>query len=272
MKTSDDVINITLSDMHSGSNYALFLDRPWKGNKGQNHYPTSAQLKIRAQMERMTAEMLEARKGKRVVLVHNGDAIDGDHHNSGDVCSVFEQEQADIHCELMAEIQKRIGWRAGDTLYYTKGTDVHGRESEEAIAAEMNAVMDGDFHAWELLTMRTNGRLIWYVHHGPSAGDGANEGNALRNWLRNIYMNAVKNETDIPDIVYTGHVHVPTYAVYTWRRGMEFHPMHGIITPALQDKTKYAWMKAPVQKNWIGGVWQEIKADGTVGVPRFCVI
>jgi len=28
-------------------------------------------------------------------------------------------------------------------------------------------------------------------------------------------------------------------------------------------------MRAPVSKNWIGGVIHEIKADGTIAVPEF---
>jgi hypothetical protein len=48
--------------------------------------------------------------------------------------------------------------------------------------------------------------------------------------------------------------------------------MHGVILPSWQLKTAYAWMRAPVQKNKAGGIMQEIKADGTICIPRFSIM
>ena len=48
--------------------------------------------------------------------------------------------------------------------------------------------------------------------------------------------------------------------------------MHGIILPSWQSKTEFAHMKAAVSVNKIGGVMQEIKADGFIGVPVFSVM
>jgi hypothetical protein len=111
------------------------------------------------------------------------------------------------------------------------------------------------------------------VHHGPSRGKGANEGNPVINWLKNIYYDALKDGSQTPDIIYTGHVHDPTYASWAWRgQNFTWHQMHGVILPSWQMKTTYAWMKAPVSKNRIGGVYQEIKADGTIAIPKFCVM
>jgi hypothetical protein len=271
LKQQKDVLHVTLSDFHSGSNFALFLPRKWQGLKN-NHFPTSLQIKIRKRFEKLAAEVKAARGGKRVRLVHDGDAIDGDHHHSGDVCTLNQMEQADIHIQLMAEFQKRIGWQAGDELYYTRGTQTHVEEYENYIGREMNAVANGDSFMWDLLRLKTNGVTAWFVHHGPGRGEGANEGNTMRNWLRNIYMEAVKDGRPVPDILYTGHVHNPTYSTYIWRREMEFRTMHGVILPSWQAKTVYAHMRAPVQVNKIGGVYQEIKADGTICIPRFCVM
>ena len=266
-----DTLLVTLSDMHSGSNFALFLPRAWHGRK-TSHIPRSGQEKIRVRFELFAAEVAQARKGKRVILVHNGDAIDGDHHNSGDVCTTNVQEQADIHVELMNEFQKRIKWAAGDQLYYTRGTQTHVNEVENAIGKEMNALMDGDSYVFDLLRLNINGMSAWYVHHGPRSGDGAGEGNPLRNWLKTIYINALKDGTEIPDIVYTGHVHSPTYAPLSVRlKDFTFKNIHGIILPSWQLKTAYAWQKAPISRNMVGGVMQEVKSDGTIAVPKFSV-
>jgi hypothetical protein len=257
--------------MHTGSNHALFLDREWHG-KQTSHIPRSDQIKIRSHFEWFAADVLRLREGKQVELIHNGDAIDGDHHHSGDVCTVHVLEQADIHIELMNEFQKRINWQAGDKLYYTTGTRVHTGENEDYIGRELNAEMNGDNHAFEFLELNTNGVLSWFVHHGPKRGGGANEGNIVRNWLKDIYFDALKDERVIPDIVYSGHVHDPTYSSYVYRHRMNFKAIHGIVCPSWQMKTAYAYMRAPVSISKVGGVIHEIKADGTVAIPVFNVM
>lgn len=258
--------------MHSGSNYALFPANEWRGTKGNNHSPTSGQKKIRAQFERYAAEVKTARKGKRVKIVHNGDAIDGDHHSSGDVCTVNPLEQAQIHVDLMGEFQKRIDWQRGDEIYYTRGTQTHVNELENWIGEQMNAVPDGDFFVHDLLELDVNGRMSVFAHHGPGRGDGANEGNPLRNWLRNIQQEATKDGKRVPDGIWVGHVHYPTYTTYVWRDKLNFNTIHGIITPSWQLKTTFGWKVASMKQEKIGGVYQEIKADGTMGIPKFSVM
>lgn len=269
---SKDALVVDISDMHSGSNYALFLGREWHGSKGNSHIPTSLQVKIRKQWEEYGAQVRTARKGRTVKLVHNGDAIDGDHHQSGDVCTLNQLDQADIHCELMAEFQNMIGWQAGDELYYTRGTQSHVNELENYIGREMNAVMCGDFWVHDLLKLDVNGKRLWFVHHGPGRGQGPNEGNSVRNWLKNIRHDALYDGSEHPDILFTGHTHDPVYNTYVYRDGMNFKMMHGIISPSWQAKTTYAWMRAPVQKNKIGGVYLPITKDGEIGLPRFSVM
>ncbi len=266
-----DTLQIVLSDLHSGSNYALFPNRVWKGRKGMNHTPTSGQIKIRKAWDEYIAMVKRARKNKRVILVHNGDAIDGDHHHSSDVCTTNILEQADIHIELMNEFCKRIGWQSGDAIYYTRGTQTHVNEQENYIGEQMNAVMDGDYYVHDLLRLVVNGVVSWFIHHGPRRGQGKNEGNPVRGWLSNIYFDAVKDKTEIPDIVYTGHYHDPTYNDYIYREQMNFKIIHGIILPSWQTKTAYSWQAAPVAKNKIGGVVHEIKSDGLICPPVFCV-
>jgi hypothetical protein len=266
-----DVMRVVIGDLHSGSNYALFLDREWHG-RNTSHIPRSLQIKIRAHLEKFCDEIATRRGDKKIELVHNGDAIDGDHHHSGDVCTINPLEQAEIHIELMNEIQRRIGWRRGDELYYTRGTQVHVNEMETYIGKELNAVPDGDFFVWDLLKLETNGTMSWFAHHGPNPGKGPNEGNGIRNWLKNIYFDALKDKKRSPDIVYTNHVHVPGYDVYIHREEMAFSTMHGIVCPSWQGKTAHAWRVASMSRNKIGGVYHDIKADGTITTPQFCVM
>jgi len=268
-----DTLQIVVSDFHSGSNYALFPDRVWTGDNGNTHAPNSIQIMIRKHFEAFCAVARAKRKNKRVVLVHNGDAIDGDHHQSGDVCTLDDFKQADIHIELMNELQKRIDWQRGDRIYYSRGTKTHVSGREDYIGQQMNAVPSNDGYVHDIVQLNENGVLSWFAHHGPRKGKGPNRGNSLRAWIKNIYYEAIEDGREFPDIVYTGHVHDPDYATYSARlKSFRFKNMHGVILPSWQAKTSYAYMVAPVSVNRIGGVLHEIKADGTICVPEFCVM
>lgn len=269
---SKDALVVVLSDMHSGSNSALFPDRFWSGKNGLNHTPTSRQQMIFKQFEAFAEYVRETRKNKRVVLVHDGDAIEGVHHNNVDVCTRDVNEQADLHVELMNLFMKTIGWTKGDLLYYVSGTDTHVGDMEDGIASELGAVQtDDDLFAHDHIQITVNGQPIWFVHHGPKAGKGANEGNALRNWLRDIYWDAVKEHEIAPAMIFTGHVHQPTYNAYIANDGGEYKMLHGVICPSWQAKTRYAYKAAPVARNKIGGVAVEVRADGEIKIPVFKV-
>ena len=263
---------VTMSDLHIGSVYALTVGRVWQGQKTAEIHPTSAQVKIRTQFLKFAEAVKVARKNKKVIFVANGDLIDGDHHASGDVFTVDEMEMSDLAVEILTEFKKLIGWARGDELFVTRGTDTHTKNLENYIGRELGAMMDGDFHVHDLLKLQINGQEVWYVHHGPRIGTGANEGNALRNWLKAIYFDNMKDGTKPPQIVYTGHVHQPGWACYETREKMQYSLMHAIITPSWQMKTRYAHMAAPVAKNKIGGVMQLITADGLIGTPQFSVM
>jgi hypothetical protein len=267
-----DIMQVIMSDMHSASTHALFLSRVWRGRDTQEISATPQQKRIRKHFEEYAAEVKKARQGKQVRLIHNGDAIDGDHHHSGDVCTLNQQEQADIHVELMAEFQDRIGWTRGDELYYVKGTDIHTGSLEDYIGRELGAVKDGDFGCHYTLELTSNGRRSLFVHHGPGAGEGANEGNSIRNWLRNVTINLERDNKPTPDIIYTAHVHKPCYSTYVTRVKDNYRTIHGIITPSWQMKTRYAWEKVPFSVNKIGGTYQVIKADGVIAEPVFRIM
>jgi hypothetical protein len=143
---------------------------------------------------------------------------------------------------------------------------------ENLIGKELNAIRNGNSYCYEVLELLTNGVRCLIAHHGPGAGEGHNEGNMMANFLKRVYFNRLKDCTPVPDILYTGHVHVPTYATFTMRNKMVYRTMHGIILPSWQEKTRYAHMRAPMAINRIGGIYQVITAGGLVGVPVFCVM
>lgn len=270
MKTQDTLLSI-FSDMHSGSSTALFLNRFFQ-DEYQNHTPTERQKSIYKVFEQCTQYAAERRKGKRLITVHNGDAIEGLHHNSIQMCILNKASQAEIHTELMDTYLRKAKFdkKAGDRLFYVRGTETHVEDIEVEIAKDLGAEKspDGNY-VFDHLELEINGRVVWFAHHGKNRGRGANEGNALRNWLRDIYFDCKKIGSRPPDLVITGHVHSPTYSNYVIRNGSGFHIIHGIICPSWQAKTRFAYKVAPVDVNEIGAVFVEISASGDIRIPHF---
>jgi len=155
---------VSLSDMHSGSSVALFPDRFVQfGKDGPNHTPSDNQRRMHDHWIKCAEYVRDNRKGKKLIIVHNGDAIEGIHHNSLQVVSPSWDDHVDIHVELMNEFLKVAGFakNKGDLLYYVSGTESHTANKEERIANEMNAE-----HYDDELRLRVNGRDLWYTHHG----------------------------------------------------------------------------------------------------------
>ncbi|MFA6176345.1 MAG: hypothetical protein WC765_07185 [Phycisphaerae bacterium] len=265
---SKNTLVVMMADMHSGSNYALFPDHPYDLQKGNNHHATSLQQRIRQHFETTSERIAEDRKDKRVILVHNGDALDGFHHDNTDIATRQATEQMEIHQELMVEFQRRINWQAGDQLYYTVGTECHTGDNENIVAEKLNAVqtLDG-MYVFQNLQLEINNFLTMFVHHGPNGGFGKNEGNALRSWLENIYIDYGKNRQPVPDLVVSGHVHTATFNDCIMREDDRYRRISGVILPSWQAKTRFAHRVSPVARNRVGTATIEI--GDMMGTPTF---
>lgn len=269
MKPSDTIL-VSISDMHSGSSRALFPNHTVQFVDSQtNHTPTQPQRVIYEHWKNCLEEIKAKRKGKRLIIVHNGDATENLHHNVTQVVSASIKDHAEIHLELMRELLKVTGFskKGGDVLYYVEGTESHTLTVENYIGQELGAEVafsvDGkEYYAFPELKFDINGRHLWYTHHGGAAGDGANEGDAYRNWLKRIYWNCIKRNVRKPDLICSAHVHKPTYTNYV----QDYHVIHGIICPSWQLKTRYAFRAAPFQRNEIGLTITEITAGGDIRI------
>lgn len=264
--TNKDALVVTLSDMHSGGTTALCPNRFFQG-KHTNHTPTSDQVRMWKHFEKCAAEIRKARKGKTLWLVHDGDAIDGVHHDTLEIFTRMVNEQMDVHVELMQAFKKMVDFREGDRLYYVTGTQVHVEDTEDLIAQRVGAIPDGPVHVFDELRLEINGKRVVWVHHGPSAGKGANRGNALRSWLKNIFYDSIAEGQVPPHYVITGHTHDPDWNTYNGRMNGKYHQMQGLICPSWQMKTRYALKVAPVKKNKIGLQYFVITKDGIIGDP-----
>lgn len=266
-----DTLLVCISDMHSAGSTALFPNR-FMQFKNVNHTPTREQVRMYAHWLACADYVQTMRAGKRVFVVHNGDAVDGKHHGSTQIITYDDEEQRDIHTELMDTFLQNCSFdRANDDrLYYVKGTEVHTGDIEDAIGEDLHAeTTAAGLHAFDFMELDINGRMIWVVHHGPSAGEGPDEGNTLRLWLRRVHWQRKKRNKPLPDLIITGHTHQAAYNTYIISEGEGYHVLHGLITPSWQMKTRYGYMKVPIAVNEIGAAFVEISAAGDIRLPVF---
>lgn len=266
-----DTLVVTLSDMHTGSTQALCPDRFMEFKRdGTSHTPNSKQIKIYEHFEYCASQVLKARKDKRLLIVSDGDAIEGIHHNSSQLIPCSEKEQAELHIELMAQFKRWVDYdgRRGDQLYYTIGTEVHVNDWEHYIGEQIRAKQDdNDLCAFYDLKLPVNGKRIWWTHHGPQAGKGTNRGNSHRNWLKHHYYDTVDEGEDPPHMIITGHTHNPYWQIYITRYKGEYFSVRGLISPSWQTKTIYANGKVPLVRNKVGLQYFTVYADGNISDP-----
>lgn len=269
-----DTINLCLSDFHSAGSTALFPNTFWQFDNGINHTPNKKQKDIWRHFQKCIRDFNSIRNGRRLMVFHDGDAIDGVHHGTPQVVTRNKNEQMEVHCWLMDYLLREIGFdkEGGDRLYYIKGTEVHVNDSENIIGKDLDAERNGDLYAFDFLPIEINGRLVWFYHQGASAGKGANVGNALRNSLKNIYYENKANGQRNPDMVVTGHVHKPIYETFSMLEGETVNVLHGMILPSWQQKTRFAYKVAPSELNKIGMAWFGIDEAGNISTPEFRIM
>lgn len=261
---SKNILLITLSDMHSGSSRALFPNRMFPMNQGEtNHTPTDIQQKIYDHWIQCAEWVKSKRKGKHVIMVHNGDAIEGIHHNSIQVVSPDWDDHVAIHIDLIETFRKTAGITASDQMYYVSGTESHTKNYEETIAAHFDAEPAGEIFGKTLrlhheLRLQLHGREIWFTHHGANAGKGANEGNGLRNWLRDIYWDS-KRDNVAPPIWYIQHITTNQPIQVTFRTGIRYTGLY-----SHRGRRKHATPYAPPHSSVTTSVWRSRRLQVTV--------
>ena len=259
-----DTLVVVLSDMHSGGTTALFQNEIQYFKHG-NHTPTAEQVAMFEHFEKCARLVSVLRKGKRLIIVHDGDAIDGVHHKSPQSVTTIKNEQIKIHVDLMKHFLKLAKFKESDKLYYIVGTETHTDDNEDECARMMGAG-----RAYDELNLPVNGIDIWFAHKGPSAGKGANQGNSLYNFIRDLWIDSDENPP--PDVAIFGHVHTPRYRVFSRVVKGKIKKLEGWIVPSWQMKTRFAYGVAAMQTNSIGMAHFEVTKKGNIVNQNFCIM
>jgi hypothetical protein len=175
--------------------------------------------------------------GWPLVVIHNGDMIDGNHHGTHEIWTLDELAMAEAAKETVAP-----AFSLADVIYMMRGTPSHvGKLArfEEEISKDL--ARDGlpirkpkYAHTWQHLNLLLND-VLFDVHHKAETGSfvpwtkGA-EVNRISTWLGIEYAG---NSDRIPDVALRSHYHSFSDSGLT-------HKTRTFITPPWQQTTSWA--------------------------------
>lgn len=263
---------VVLSDTHFGSKLALCPPEV-KLDEGGYYKASALQNKIYKHYQYCLRNFIPSIvKGEKFVVVHNGDIIDGDHHNTSTIITKNLKDQENIAVEVLSQFTKIKGFSG---FYFVRGTSAHSgevAEYEERIAQRLNAIPDsnGNYTRYELwLRFGRRGILIHFSHHISSTNSSAYESTAPYKEMIEAYVEAGRWRLQPPDVVVRSHRH------RHFNITIDSHNQNAmmIVTPSWQLKTPYVY-RSLLGRSSLAQIGMIIIREGTE-VPvyeRKCII
>jgi hypothetical protein len=235
---------IAISDTHSGCRLALCPPDPVPLDDGGFYHASAFQLKMWAFWRHFFDVWVpEVTRGEPYDLVHNGDCIDGVHHNSTTQISHNIEDQLTLAEMILRPEVERCRARGG-TYFHIRGTGAHVGQSsvwEEMLAKRLGAKPNAEGqHARYDLWKRvgdSKGPLVHFLHHIGTTSSAAHEASAVNAEMTAEYVEAARWGKRPPDFIVRSHRHRCIAVDMDSSRGYAA----AIVTPAWQGKTPYAW-------------------------------
>ena len=263
-----DTLFVFCADTHCGSSLGLMTPEPFQLHDGGEYYPSPLQRMIWNVWEEGWNRVAELRKGKRLVVIHNGDATEGMHHQTTQVISGRVEEHEDLHITCMDYGLRKAKFepKDGDKLYYVSGTEEHsgnGSRSEERIANDLDGVVrfSDNRATWDHIVGEVNGKVIDVSHHGGTAGNSILTDNSpLYSRLKVVYTDCLEHDQKIPRLWVRAHLHRYVHTVHEGAKGI----IDGFILPSFQCRTGYVYRRFNNRKkpSDIGMVLATISKNG----------
>lgn len=256
------VLIAVTSDQHANSTLGLCPDEGVQLDDGGFYHPSKPQRWTWECWQDFWSKVAARRKALKaeLVCVFNGDAVDGDHHQTSQIISRNMEVQGYVASRVFSVPMALKPERA----YMIRGTEVHvgpSGSSEEALAKSLRCERDEETQNWSHwhLRLEVHGRLLDFQHHASVGGlpwtrPGGVARLAFRHWVE-------WSERGLrpADLLFRSHLHVfgDSYGA---------HKSRAIITPAWQLKTSHAHKVAPESIADIGGLLVTIPPDGRMDV------
>jgi hypothetical protein len=245
-------INCVLSDTHCGSDRAIFpptitLPRLMADDNERTLKYSANQKKLFDHLMKCAKHIKTKFKDHQKVIIHNGDATEGNHHLTIQLSAPTLDDHVLIHQEVMECFLHEVGFsvKNGDELHYCSGTELHTGFTESGIVNHFEPY-GAKYH--DELKLNQWGKKIWLVHQWRVVGDGYTEGNSIVNGLKAMYYNSLKEGWEMPDLTIGSHYHKSAMATFSQR----WRTYYGMITPSFQLKTRHGHKVSAFQRNDIG--------------------
>lgn len=173
------------------------------------------------------------------IVVHNGDVIDGVHHNSTTQITHNIKDQENIAVEVLSKIKENNRCKG---IYLIRGTEAHSgvsAESEERIGERIKAVkINGNYTHYELwLRFGYLKSLVHFSHHIGNTNSASYKATAVLKELIESYVEAGKNKTESPDVIVRSHRH---YYIQVIEHSKKVNAI-SLTTPSWQLKTPFSY-------------------------------
>lgn len=183
----------------------------------------------------------EVTKGEPFDLVHNGDAVDGVHHNSTTQISHNLEDQSRIAESVLRPVVEQCH-ASGGTYYHIRGTEAHvgkSGENEERLARMLGAKpnQEGQYARFDLWKRVGEKCLVHLLHHIGTTGSAAHEASAVNAELTAEYVEAARWRREPPDFIVRSHRHRSIAVDLDSAKGYAA----AIVTPAWQGRTPYVF-------------------------------
>lgn len=230
---------IVVSDTHCGCKLGLAPPEVTL-DEGGIYTHSFLQAKVWSMWEHFWDEWVpDVTKGEDYVVVHNGDVIDGVHHNSvTQITNNIEDQRRIARAVLLPRIKnpKCVGY------YHIRGTEAHvgkSAQDEEGVAEALGAIPDdsGNHARWDLWLRMGNGALVNFTHHVGTTSSAAYESTAIYKEMVEAFVEAGRWGDEPPDVVVRSHRHRQFETRIATKKGYGI----ALVTPAWQLKTPFVW-------------------------------
>jgi len=239
MRNTKEINNvIVISDTHIGCKLAICHPDGADLDDGGTYKPSKMQKKIWDMWEEFWGEWVpRVTHGEPYVVVHNGDAIDGVHHNSTTQWSHNLGDQSK-HAEKI--LQPVVDLCEG-RYFHIRGTEAHVGKSaseEERLARSLGATPneEGQYARYELW-LWVGEFLSHFLHHIGTTSSAQHEASAVNAELSAIYTDSGRWGRKPPMVVVRSHRHRCSEVRLPSKGGYAT----ALVTACWQVKTPFAW-------------------------------
>ena len=238
------------SDTHANSTIGLCPPEGVQLDDGGIYQPSPPQAWLWDCWDQFWKKVQERRRALRgdLYCVYNGDAVDGDHHQTSQIISRNLEVQAYV-AERVFSAPKAL---RPERAFMVRGTEAHvgpSASAEENLARHLGCERDPltrNWTWWEL-DLIAHDRLLNFQHHCSVSGLPWTAPGGIARLAFRIWVERMAAGERVPDLAVRSHIH-------HYLDSFGAHPTRAIVTPAFQLKTAHAHKVVPESAADIGGL------------------